>query len=76
MTLLYQKELNKKDNILDIPFVVNESEHKFFTISEHIKGERLPDGWEGLSLDEWYLYIEYNQRTSFRCVLLPLLQTL
>ena len=62
----YQKELNRKDNILDIPFVINESEHKFFTISEHIKGERLPDGWEGLSLDEWYLYIEYNEDKQYK----------
>lgn len=31
-----------------------------------MKGKRLPDGWEGLNLDEWYLYIKYNEDKQYK----------
>ena len=52
-------------NSKKIPIVIEESEHLFLTISGHVEGERLPDGWEGLQLDGWSLIIEYNDNKIY-----------
>jgi len=63
---IYKEILQKKETISNLPIVINELEHKIFTISTYIEGERLPDGWEGLNLNEWYLYIEYNEDKIYK----------
>ncbi len=53
------KKINK------FPIIIEESEHLILTISGYVKGERLPDGWEGLQLDGWNLIIEYNDNKKY-----------
>ncbi len=63
---VYRNILQEKEKISNLPLVISELEHKIFTISTYIEGERLPDGWEGLNLNEWYLCIEYNEDKIYK----------
>jgi hypothetical protein len=56
----YIENMKKFGQKWDFPIVINKSEHFLFSLLSYVEGERLPDGWEGLRLDEWILKIVYN----------------
>lgn len=57
--------IENSKKISKFPIVIEKSEHLILTISGHVEGERLPDGWEGLQLDGWNLIIEYNDNKIY-----------
>lgn len=46
--------------------VVNEGEWKYFTATDYITSERLPDGYENFNCNNWSLIINFNGGSEFK----------
>lgn len=57
--------IESTEKLREFPIVIEPSEHLLFTIAGYVPGERIPDGWEGLSLRGWKLVIEYNDNKKY-----------
>ncbi|ENG7521906.1 hypothetical protein ABVD55_005142 [Vibrio harveyi] len=65
---LLSNDLNTSINILDsqeslpeLPLRFDEKSMLQVTFGGYVPGERLSDGWEGITLDNWTIVIEYNE---------------
>jgi hypothetical protein len=56
----FRQKLNSHGELAVNSLILEEFGYLFLTIAANIPGERLPDGWEGLSLENWQLKIFYN----------------
>lgn len=54
------------EQLPNMPFILNEFELLAFSISGYVPGERLSDGFEGLTLDNWSLEIEFNAHDVYK----------
>ncbi|MFZ3467421.1 hypothetical protein [Vibrio harveyi] len=74
----FQQKLPKDAINIKFPVSANDKTLLPLTFYGHVSGERLPDGWEGLSLDGWLLRVEYNNGSKYEqsIVLQPHSETL
>ncbi|KLV07197.1 hypothetical protein ABT56_06550 [Photobacterium aquae] len=77
---LLSNDLNTSINILEshnslpeLPLRFDEKSMLQATFGGYVSGERLPDGWEGITLDNWTIVVEYNEddRVEVPVVLKP-----
>ncbi|WP_125784526.1 hypothetical protein [Pseudoalteromonas rubra] len=55
------KSLKEKASLPSFPRTFEEKCILQVTLCGYVAGERLPDGWEGVSLNNWTLVVEYNE---------------
>ena len=56
--------LKTKELIKELPLTFDEKSILQVTLCGYIAGERLSDGWEGISLNNWTLVVEYNENQT------------
>lgn len=62
-------QLKNSVKLPELPQIFEEKSILQVTIGGFIPGERLPDGWEGITLSNWTLVIEFDEN---ECVEIPL----
>ena len=62
--------LNSMEQLLLSPQNFDEKSILQVTLGGYLAGERLPDGWEGISLSGWTLLIEYDDNKLFKIPLI------
>jgi len=60
----FMESLKTKEIIKEFPLTFEEKSILQVTLCGYIAGERLSDGWEGISLNNWTLVIEYNENQT------------
>lgn len=59
-----EQSLKEKASLPNFPRTFEEKSILQVTLCGYIAGERLPDGWEGVSLNNWTLVVEYNENKT------------
>ena len=59
-----EKSLKEKASLPSFPRTFGEKCILQITLCGYVAGERLPDGWEGVSLNNWTLVVEYNENQT------------
>jgi hypothetical protein len=59
-----EKSLKAKVSLPSFPRTFEEKSILQVTLCGYVAGERLSDGWEGISLNNWTLVVEYNENQS------------
>jgi len=56
--------LKSKEALTEFPRTFEDKSILQVTLCGYIAGERLSDGWEGISLNNWTLVVEYNENQT------------
>ena len=59
-----EKKLKSKVSLPNFPRTFEEKSILQVTLCGYVAGERLSDGWEGISLNNWTLVVEYDENKS------------
>jgi hypothetical protein len=59
-----EKSLKAKVSLPSFPCIFEEKSILQVTLCGYVAGERLSDGWEGISLNNWTLVVEYNENQT------------